>query len=185
MRLRSPYDGDGLDDEGHVEGCMQTEQIIRIKDAATAAVQMRGAIPMFWEAGADKIRLTRSPGASAAAFLRFAERIDTQYGRCLPVSLVHTAADEGMLSDAFGTLRTLCAKTLPPDSSFRKMVLHSQQVWAYPPACFVGNLVSIACLLFFLLVTCCLPACLLACVLVYMFAWLVFCIFFGGGRATD
>ena len=39
----------GLDDDGHVANCVETEQMLIMDSLCTSFVQIRGSVPLFWE----------------------------------------------------------------------------------------------------------------------------------------
>ena len=39
----------GVDDDGHVANCVETEQMITMDNTCTSFLQIRGSVPLFWE----------------------------------------------------------------------------------------------------------------------------------------
>ena len=39
----------GVDDDGYVANCVETEQLVTMDSACTSFLQIRGSVPLFWE----------------------------------------------------------------------------------------------------------------------------------------
>lgn len=101
----------GVNDEGHVANFVETEQAIYMEDSVASYVQTRGSVPLFWEqtgvqVGQHKVKMSRGPEASAAAFDRHICLIKERYGYQTIVNLLGTSQvgskeSEGILSNLF------------------------------------------------------------------------------------
>lgn len=101
----------GVDDCGHVANFAESEQAIHLGADVTSFVQIRGSVPLFWDqpgvnVGSHKIRMSRGPELSAAAFDLHMKALKRNYGNqaivnLLGSSLVGSKEGEATLSTAF------------------------------------------------------------------------------------
>ncbi len=107
----------GVDDQGHVANFAETEQAIFLGDEVTSFVQIRGSVPLFWDqpginVGSHKIRMSRGPEFSAAAFDLHVRQLKENYGHqaivnLLGSSLVGSKEGEATLSTAYQVVQGL------------------------------------------------------------------------------
>lgn len=64
----TPQDGEGVNDDGHVQGFVECEHVLQLEGKTTSFVQTRGNVPLFWyfKQGSDKV--SRSCGQHHAFF---------------------------------------------------------------------------------------------------------------------
>ena len=102
-----------MDDHGHVANFAESEQLIAIGDEISSFVQIRGSVPLFWDqpgvnVGSHKIRMSRGPELSNAAFDLHLNELKKNYGHQAIVNLlgssrVGSKEGEATLSTAFQT----------------------------------------------------------------------------------
>jgi len=110
-RAGTRFEVRGLDDDGHVANCVETEQMLIMDSLCTSFVQIRGSVPLFWEqpglnVGSHKIKIARSPELAAPAFERHFDQLTAHYGslaiiNLLGSNLVGSKEGEANLSTAY------------------------------------------------------------------------------------
>ncbi|KAL1138649.1 hypothetical protein AAG570_008711 [Ranatra chinensis] len=101
----------GVNDFGHVANFVETEQAIFMDNSVSSYVQIRGSVPLFWEqtgvqVGQHRVKMSRGPECSAAAFDRHMTMLKERYGHQTIVNLLSTSQvtnkeSETMLSNLF------------------------------------------------------------------------------------
>ena len=51
----------GVDDDGHVANCVETEQMVIMDNLCTSFIQIRGSVPLFWEQVHEYERALKNP----------------------------------------------------------------------------------------------------------------------------
>ncbi|RPA72564.1 hypothetical protein BJ508DRAFT_419417 [Ascobolus immersus RN42] len=95
----------GVDDEGHVANCVETEQILNAEDKTFSFVQMRGSIPIYFQQSPYNLRpkpvLLHSEDSNKAAFNKHLRHIRERYGDVYAINLVEKHGNEAIVGEKY------------------------------------------------------------------------------------